>query len=75
MKICLFQLKIDQKNEIRAKNLNFYIEILKKGHWVWTVVENGVIGVRFAKKKEVMIQADDIGRHIRVPIPPGLLPY
>ena len=44
-----------------AKNLKFYVEILKKlGHWVWTAVKMGLLGVRFAKKKGVIIQADDI---------------
>ena len=57
---------------MRAKNLKFYVEILKKGgHWVWTVVKNGVIGCKTCEKKGVIIQADDIGRHMGVPPPPG----
>ena len=36
---------------MRGKNLKFYVDILKKGgHWVWTVVKTGSLGVRFAKK-------------------------
>ena len=34
-----------------TKKLKFYIETLKKGDpWVWTVVKNRVIGVRFVQK-------------------------
>ena len=49
----------------RAKNLKFYVEILKReGHWVWTVVKNGVIGCKICVKKGVFSQADDIGQNM-----------
>ena len=37
----------------RAKNLKFYIPILKKKKsiWMWTVVKNGVIGCKTYVKK------------------------
>ena len=38
---------------------------------MWTVVKNGVIGCKICEKKGVIIQADDIGRHMGVP--PGFL--
>ena len=36
---------------------------------MWTVVKNGVIGCKICVKKGIIIQADDIGRHIGVPSP------
>ena len=55
MKSCLFQLKIDKIFEVRtkyAKNLKFYVEILKKkGHWVYTVVKKEVIGCKICAKR------------------------
>ena len=56
---------------MRAKKLQFYVEILKGGH-SGTVVKNGVIGCKICEKKGVIIQADDIGRHMGMP--PGGLP-
>ena len=55
-----------------VKNLKFYAEIFTKGgYWVRSVVKTGSLGVRFAEKKGVIIQADDIGQHMGV----GLLAY
>ena len=43
-------MKIYKIFEMRAKNLKFYVDILKKkgDHRVWTVVKTGSLGVRFA---------------------------
>ena len=55
------------------ENLKFYVEFFKnRGHWVWTVVKNGVSGCKICVKKVVIIQASDISRHMGVP-PPGHL--
>ena len=41
----LVQILSNLSENLTLKNLKFYTEILKKrGHWVWAVVKNKVIG-------------------------------
>ena len=71
MKICPLQLKIDKIFEMRAKcekNVKFYA-VEKRGSLGVDCIKNGVSGCKICEKKGVIIQAEDIGRHMGVPPP------